>query len=712
VTRTVDYLTVLQFVIATLLPVAAAVVLTLLNRKGMLDRLGYWQRQMLYGCVFALIAIYGTEAGIATHDATMNVRDAAPLVCGLFFGGPAGIFAGIVGGVERWFAAFWGRGMFTRLACSAATVAAGFYAAILRRYLFDGKRPHWPLAFTVGVVVEVLHLLLVIVTHLDAPIHAYLVVRACNFPMILCNALSVAFTSVAIAALNGEVPSSKSEAPDLSHTIQIVMLRIVAVGGFCMLVFTNLLLERLSISNILSSSDLLVLVISYLAIIILSVIFIAVYVFIDQVVVRSIWRVNDRLEQITAGDLTAEVDVRDSAEFALLSHDINDTVGALRNAIAAESARIEKDLVTAKAIQESALPRTFPPFPDIKSFDIYASMRAAREVGGDFYDFFMVDDHTLGFLIADVSGKGIPASLFMMEAKAELSNYMKSGMEITEAVRRANWVLCQGNDKGMFVTVWAAMLDYTTGLLTYVNAGHNYPLLRRNGSWEWIKTRCGLFLGTFETATYRKETIVLEPRDELLLYTDGVNEAFNVDGEEYGNQRLESFLETHYSMRPHMLIDSLSADLRTWSKGAEQSDDITMLCLEYGVAPETAGAFKVPATERGLSELGHRGVTIFADVKCPREVRAELNRAVVGLFREACSHYGDHDEDGEIQFAYLFDDDARCITMSLIDWGVDLADREDKDIQDTIERYMPDCVDDIAYVRDGDRNVVAFKKSW
>ena len=307
-----------------------------------------------------------------------------------------------------------------------------------------------------------------------------------------------------------------------------------------------------------------------------------------SVVATPIDNMNASMAKIMTGDLDELVREVDNVEFASLSAAINSTVDTLKGLIAETEARMKHDLETARAIQESALPRTFPPFPEIDAFDIYASMDPAREVGGDFYDFFLMDDHTLGFLIADVSGKGIPASLFMMAAKAELENYMTSGLELAQAVSQANQTLCANNDAGMFVTVWAATLDFRTGELTYVNAGHNFPLLRRgaDGPWEWMRKKCGLFLGTFETAKYRQQTTTLEPGDEPLLYTDGVNEAFDVNEEKYGDDRLEQFVDAHRSMHPTELVRSLRADVSTWAEGAEQSDDVTILALEYKAARE------------------------------------------------------------------------------------------------------------------------------
>ena len=348
----------------------------------------------------------------------------------------------------------------------------------------------------------------------------------------------------------------------------------------------------------------------------------------NRIVVQSIDKTNSSLAKITAGDLDERVEERDNVEFSSLSDGINETVGALKGWITEAETRMERELATAKAIQESALPRTFPPFPEIETFDIYASMDAAKEVGGDFYDFFLVDDNTLGFLIADVSGKGVPGALFMMAAKTEIENYMSTGMDVAQAISSANRRLCANNDAGMFVTVWAATLNYVTGELTYVNAGHNPPLLRRGTSWEWLTKRCGLFLGTFDTAKYRQETIMLEPGDELLLYTDGVNEAFSVNDEEYGNDRLERFVADHNKLYPEEIVHALREDVAHWAEGAEQSDDVTILALEYGVAPDASGELTVPATIDHLHEaIDYIGAELDRRL-CPVDVKHKVEVAL------------------------------------------------------------------------------------
>ena len=322
---------------------------------------------------------------------------------------------------------------------------------------------------------------------------------------------------------------------------------------------------------------------SFLTFVLLVVVYVLVDRLLRKVVSEPMDRTNMSLVRIKQGHLDEVVRETGTVEFTAFSAGINSTVDTLKRLISEAERRNERDMATAHAIQVGALPKAFPAFPDATGVDLYASMNAAKEVGGDFYDFFEIDDHTLAFLIADVSGKGIPGSLFMMAAKAQIQNYLSTGMEPAKAIAAANAHLCANNEAGMFVTVWAATLDWKTGALTYVNAGHNFPLLRHGhaGDWEWIKKKCGLFLGTFENAKYRQETMRLEPGDELILYTDGVNEAFSVDETEYGNARLEAFLVSHNDLRPQELVHALRADVAAWAKGAEQSDDITILAMEY-----------------------------------------------------------------------------------------------------------------------------------
>lgn len=306
----------------------------------------------------------------------------------------------------------------------------------------------------------------------------------------------------------------------------------------------------------------------------------------DALVASRIDKTNAALVRITSGDLETRIEEDGTREFVSLASGINATVDALRGWIAEAEARMRSELSAARAIQESALPRTFPPFPQIPAFDVYALMDAAREVGGDFYDFFLLDGSgpnagRLVFLIADVSGKGIPAALFMMEAKTQVRRELQNNRSLSEAMQNVNRELNEGNDSCMFVTMWVGVLDYETGVVEYVNCGHNPPLLWQGESgWQWMRERSGIPLGVIVTRPYKTYSIKCHPGDKFLLYTDGVNEAVNVDGTQYGDGRLEALANANGATHPEGLVKALRTDVAAFAQDAEQSDDITILALE------------------------------------------------------------------------------------------------------------------------------------
>lgn len=317
-------------------------------------------------------------------------------------------------------------------------------------------------------------------------------------------------------------------------------------------------------------------------VVIFAALFIMIFILVKKLVVDNILKINGSLTAITEGRLDTVVDVRSHEEFAALSDDINSTVDTLKRYISDAEARIDAELAFAKAIQHSALPSVFPPYPNRKEFDIWACMHTAKEVGGDFYDFYFVDEQTLVFLIADVSGKGIPAAMFMMTAKTLLKSYAESGMDAAQVLTQANNKLCEGNDAGMFVTVWMGYLNTRTGEVTYANAGHNPPLIRHaDGSVEFVRSRPGLVLAGMEGIRYRANSIQLEPGDMLYLYTDGVTEATNADNNLYGENRLLAILEHHTNGDVHAVCENVKADVDAFVGEAPQFDDITMLSLRY-----------------------------------------------------------------------------------------------------------------------------------
>lgn len=317
-------------------------------------------------------------------------------------------------------------------------------------------------------------------------------------------------------------------------------------------------------------------------IVVFAALFIMIFILVKRLVVDNIYQINNSLSAITEGKLDTVVNVRSHVEFDELSNDINSTVDTLKRYIADAAARIDAELAFAKAIQHSALPSVFPPYPDRKEFDVHAAMFTAKEVGGDFYDFYFVDEDTLAFLIADVSGKGIPAAMFMMQSKTLLKNCAESGMSVEQVFTTANEKLCEGNDAGMFVTAWMGLLNVKTGQLTFANAGHNPPLLKRaDGSFEYLKTRAGFVLAGMEGVRYRKNEMQLNPGDTIYLYTDGVTEATDINEKLYGEKRLLNLLNSQPSASAQSTCETVKAAVDAFVGEADQFDDITMLCLRY-----------------------------------------------------------------------------------------------------------------------------------
>ena len=243
---------------------------------------------------------------------------------------------------------------------------------------------------------------------------------------------------------------------------------------------------------------------------------------------------------------------------------------------------VEKELATAKSIQAGVLPHHFPLFPERKEFDIYASMDPAKEVGGDFYDVFMIDDDHLALVIADVSGKGIPASLFMLIAKTLIKNGAQMGGTPAEILTYVNQQLLDGNEAKMFVTVWLGILTISTGHVIEVNAGHEKPVIYTSGGrFELLRRKHGFVCGARKKITYTDDEFDLSPGDMLFVYTDGVPEATNGNGKRYGEERMMEALNKNIGSTPEQLLKKMHEDVDSFVKSAEQFDDLTMLALTY-----------------------------------------------------------------------------------------------------------------------------------
>lgn len=663
------------------------------DKKTNFSKISYWQKQLIIGVVFGFLAIISTHLGIEVNGAAINVRDSSPLSAGLIFGGPAGIIAGVIGGVERFFVSFWGIGQSTQLASSLATLCAGFFAALMKKFIFDSKIPSVFYGLLVGMTTEVFHMLLIYFTNLSNVFDAFEYIQNCTLSMTLCNGLTVMLSILSVSLIDNKKVFNRNKVKKIEYTFRSRLLICVliaflvtsafsfTVGNHLSIADTEYLLSLNiydaqnsiknkykdkatdeSISNLaldwhigetgciiiidkngiilsdrnghtgeniadndidlnkssiaekelftakvhgkdsfciysdegdyciiasitkkeaLYSRIITMHVIIFIEIIVFTSLFIFIFLMIKKVVVKNIDKINNSLAKITNGDLNEIVNVRSNEEFSVLSDDINSTVDTLKRYIKEADERIDKELEFARQIQHSALPSVFPPYPNRFDFDIYAQMYTAKEVGGDFYDFYLLGEGKLAFLIADVSGKGIPAAMFMMTAKTLIKSLVESGIEPSDAFTKANNKLCENNEAGMFVTAWLGILDLNTGVLKYVNAGHNPPLIKRNGGYfEYICSKPNFILAVMKNIKYKANEIQLSPEDEIFLYTDGVTEAANVSNELFGADRLLESLNEKDNLYVNQLCNKVKSDVDKFVGNALQFDDITILAVK------------------------------------------------------------------------------------------------------------------------------------
>ena len=325
----------------------------------------------------------------------------------------------------------------------------------------------------------------------------------------------------------------------------------------------------------------------FLEILIFTALYVLIGMLVNNMIVHNLERVNKSLSRITEGHLNETVAVEESSEFTKLSEDINKTVTALRQLIDAAEKRMEEELRLAAAIQDSALPKNFNlPYKDIQ---LHALMMPARQVGGDFYDFFFVNRDQIALVIADVSGKGIPAAMFMMRAKTAIKTYARNGLSSAGILENVNNVLCEDNKARMFVTVWLGILDLKTGTICCANAGHEYPALMRAGSgYELLKDKHGPILGVFSGVSIPEYEIRMNPGDRLFVYTDGVPEAFSEDKQQYGTTHMTVQLTALKEASQEQLLTGMLEDIRRFAGDAEQFDDITMLGITW--CPQNEGS--------------------------------------------------------------------------------------------------------------------------
>ena len=926
----------------------------LIDKHTPAKKLPHMAKQVIIGILFGCVSAFASSYGVQWLGTMVNVRDAAPLSAGLVFGAPAGIISGLIGGLYRWFSVYWGGGMYTRFACSIATILAGFMAAGLRKLMFDNKKPTWGYGICIAVVCEVIHMILIFLTNMDNSSQAFEFVKGATAPMMLGNSVAVGLSIILVSLFSHERFFRKKTSEGIAHTFQRSLLSCIVIaylvtstftlvlqngmaqietqevftvaindveaavreksnhqlleiteqvkqeyeraptlslsdlakkyeikeinvvasngmitnstesdvinnydmnskeqskefvdmlkvqdsfvqdysprgkdesvwrkyaavnladGGFiqvgydaeqfhemlnafvidvtknrhvgtngfvavldeklCMVIDNTYagkhissigiippeemeqgrtatalynadvvdgvsdlsaeymyvfkfvegycLIAAMPMAEAMFMRDASMLTSIFMQVLIFATLFVFIYILIKHVIINNLKKVNDTLARITDGDLSVTVDVRSNEEFASLSDDINSTVSTLKRYIAEATARIDKELEYAKQIQLSALPTNFPSGDD---YSIYAQMIAAKEVGGDFYDFYKLSDTTVAFLAADVSGKGIPAAMFMMTAKTIIKDLAESGMDVNDIFTKANEKLCENNESGMFVTAWMGILDITTGQLKFANAGHNPPLLKRaNGSFEYLRTRAGFVLAGMEGIRYRSGELTLYPGDRLFLYTDGVPEATNTENKLYGENRLLDFMNRNATMEATTLLPALKANIDAFVGEAPQFDDITLLMFDYkykeGGVSMTNQTF--PAKTEALPDILGFVEETLEGYGCPTKIQMAVCVAIEEVFVNV-AHYAYGDKEGDMDLGIGFDKENRTMTFRMTDKGVpfDPLKKPDPDITLSAEEreigglgifITKQTMDSVTYAYENGKNILTMIKT-
>lgn len=371
--------------------------------------------------------------------------------------------------------------------------------------------------------------------------------------------------------------------------------------------------------------------------------------FVRKMVTKPVGKLTAFTQKITETGVfeNQRIEIKTGDEIESLSDSFNFMLAELENYIAnlskvtAEKERIGAELDVARHIQASMLPCIFPAFPGRHEFDIHASMTPAKEVGGDFYDFFLVDDDHLALVIADVSGKGVPAAMFMMISKTLIKSAAQNGLSPKAVLEKVNNQLCENNDAEMFVTVWLGILEISTGKMKCANAGHEYPaIMRKNGNFELFRDKHGFVLAGMEGARYREYELELNTGDRLFVYTDGVPEATDSANTLYGTDRMLEALNNAKDGSCGQLLEALHRDVDSFAGTADQFDDITMLCVEMkGTASATKQISIVPSLDK-LSEAIDFIENMLSQAEVPMKVITQINIAVDEIFSNIARYSG------------------------------------------------------------------------
>jgi sigma-B regulation protein RsbU (phosphoserine phosphatase) len=442
---------------------------------------------------------------------------------------------------------------------------------------------------------------------------------------------------------------------------------------------------------------------------------------------------NEGAKIISRGDLNHKLDVKTGDEIEMLAESFNHMISDIQH-ITAEKERINSELSVASDIQNDMLPRIFPTFSNNKWFSIFAKMEPAKEVGGDFYDFFYLDkkESKIVLVIADVSGKGVPAALFMVIAKTLIKQQMLNSGDPAEALGEVNKILCVDNSRSMFVTVFIASLDLDSGQMLYANGGHNPPLLSMaNQPYQFMEVKKGIPLGMFEQSRYKLSIHQLHPGDKLYLYTDGINEAMNLNGEQFGNK---SFLEAAnriIHLPPMEFDEAIRREVYAFANGAEQSDDITTVAVSYN--GNKLGNFyfnyeiTLPAAVVGLDLLQAWVADILKAHECPDKICNQIEVVTEELFVNIASYAyaGEAGISGEASTGAVIvriNCDGKTIMMQFEDSGIAF---------NPLEQAMPDIkasmqdrkigglgifltrkwMDEVSYKKENGKNILTIRKT-
>ena len=447
--------------------------------------------------------------------------------------------------------------------------------------------------------------------------------------------------------------------------------------------------------------------------------------FISRTISKPIIRLTDTVKNTGEGDFDRKSDIDTRDEIGDLARGFNKMQDDLKlytenlKTVTADKERIGAELNVATQIQADMLPRIFPPFPQKKEIDLYASMTPAKEVGGDFYDFFLIDDDHLALVIADVSGKGVPAALFMMVTKILINERTLSGDTPGEILSVVNDRICAHNDADMFVTVWLGILEISTGRITAANAGHDDPAVYRAGDgFAIVKNRHGPVIGAMAGMTYRDFTIDLKPGDKLFLYTDGLPEATDADERMFTIDGMLKALNETGDLPPKDILGVVWDRVSAFVGDAPQFDDLTMLCMSYLGSKTNEKTLTVPAVTDQLDE-----VTAFIDAfleerGCSMKTQMQIDLSVEEVFVNI-ANYAYPDKEGDAQIRLSEADGV--VTLVFTDSGIpyDPLQREDPDVTLSAEErkigglgilLVKKNMDEVSYSYENGRNVLNLKK--